>query len=251
MCCNSACVKRQAPGTSAVQKIERRRWGITIRRGGSHRQTQPLERSLRARSPVLGDFAVLCSDFLYAEGCAILGLVQSYFAGESPCAEFHRASRRNYCRNLLSIHWRGGVPLGRDPARFRGNKTVLSQFANRGAVGVDRSIYYIGGLLATCAAVSFAGLARRLQHPRAGRMGRIRSRRRTPRVTPQRSWSTRYASPVTWNLRDHADPRHRAASHSSCPGDGSAYATHVGKPSGMASAPEAEQIGPQGKTGDQ
>ena len=38
----------------ALQKIERRRCRITIRRGGSHRQTQRLERSLRSPSTVLG-----------------------------------------------------------------------------------------------------------------------------------------------------------------------------------------------------
>src|SRR5678816_1014329 len=53
-----------------LQKIERSRCGITIRRGGSHRQTQRLERSIRTRSTVLGDPAVFCADFLYAEGCA-------------------------------------------------------------------------------------------------------------------------------------------------------------------------------------
>src|ERR1044072_3510483 len=149
---------------SLRQKIERRRRGITIRRGGSHRQTQRLERGLRARSPVLGDSAVFCAHFLYAEGCAILGLVQPYLAGESSCAEFHWAGRRNYCRNLLSIHWSVGVTVCRDPSRFRGRKTVLSQLADRAAVGVDRFVYNIRGLFAACAAVSFAGLARCLQY---------------------------------------------------------------------------------------
>src|ERR1700745_1689998 len=87
-------------GEPVLQKIEKSCCGITIRRGGSHGQTQCLERSLRARSTVLGDFAVFCADFLYAEGCAVLGLVQPYFAGESSCAEFHRASWRDHRGNL-------------------------------------------------------------------------------------------------------------------------------------------------------
>src|SRR5919198_2571918 len=230
-----------------LQKIERRRWGITIRRGGSHRQTQRLERGLRARSTVFGDTAVFCADFLYAEGCAVLDLVQPHFASESSCAKFHWASRRNYCRNLLSIHWSGGVPFGRNPARVRGRKTLLSRFADRVAVGLDCSVYYIGWLFAACAAVSFAGLARGLQHSGTGRMDRIRFCRRTPWATPQRSWPTRYASPVDWNLCDHTDPGHRTASDSSCSRDGRAYATHERKPAGMAIAPQASESRSQRK----
>jgi hypothetical protein len=162
---------------AVLQKIERRRCGITITRGGSYRQTQRLERGLRARSFVLGDSAVFCADFLYAEGCAVLGLVQPYFTSEPSCAEFHWPGWRNYRRSLLSIHWSSGVPFGRDPARFRGRETVLSQFADRAPVGVDRSVYYFGCVFAACAAVSFAGLARCLQHSGSGWMDRIRFRR--------------------------------------------------------------------------
>src|SRR4029434_5804159 len=99
------------------QKIERSCGGITIRCGGSHRQTQRMERSLRARSTVLGDAAIFCAHFLYAKGCAVLDLVQPYFAGESSCAELHWASRRNYRGNLLSIPWSGSVPFSGNSAR--------------------------------------------------------------------------------------------------------------------------------------
>src|SRR4030095_646908 len=127
----------------SLQKIERRCCGTTIRRGGSHRQTQRVERSFRSRSAILGNPAVFCTDFLHAEGCAVLDLVQPYFAGESPCAEFHRPSRRNHCGNLLSIHWSGGIPFGRNPAGFRCRKTVLSSFAVRTAVSLDRFVYHL------------------------------------------------------------------------------------------------------------
>src|SRR4029453_16094447 len=110
---------------------------------------------------------------LYAEGCAVLGVVQPYFAGESPCTEFHRPSRRNYRGNLLSIYWSGVVPFVCNPAWFWVRKTVLSRFAGRAAVGLDCSVCHFGCLLAARAAVSFAGLACRLQHPGARRGERI------------------------------------------------------------------------------
>src|SRR5439155_21469137 len=137
---------------------ERRGCRTTIRRGGSHRQTQRLERSLRSRSAILGNPAVFCADLLHAKGCAVLDLVQQYFTGKSSCAEFHRPSGRNYRRSLLSIHWSGGVPFGRNPAGFRCRKTVSSDIAVRAAIGLDRFVYHIGCLFAACAAVSFAGL---------------------------------------------------------------------------------------------
>jgi len=157
--------------------IERRRCGITIRRGGSHRQTQRLERGLRARSTVLGDTTVFCADLLYTEGRAVLDLVQSYFASKSSRAELHRPSRRSYRRNLLSIHRRSGVPFGGHSTRFRSCKTVLPRFTGRAPVGVDRPIRHIRCLFAARAALSFAGLAFCLQYPGAGGLDRIRLRR--------------------------------------------------------------------------
>src|SRR6266481_9361655 len=125
---------RRRMRNSALQKIERRRWGITIRRGGSHRQTQRLERSIRTDSTVLGDPAVFCADFLYAEGCTFVGLVQQYFAGEPSCAELHWASGRNYRGNLLSIHRRRCVPFGSDSAGLRRSETVLPEPTHCAAV---------------------------------------------------------------------------------------------------------------------
>jgi hypothetical protein len=240
----------QALGNAPLQKIERRRCRLTIRRGGSHRQTQRVERSLRSRSAILRNPAVFCADFLHAEGCALLGLVQPYFAGKSSSPEFHRASGCDYRRNLLSIHWRRCVPFGRNPAGFRCRKTVLSRFAVRAAVGLDRSVYHIGCLFTPCAAVSFAGVARRLQHPGAGRLDRIRFRRSAPWITPQRCWPTRYASPAHRNLCNHTDPGHRTASNSSCSRNGCPYAAYERKAGGVAIAPQAAQIGSEGKTGD-
>src|SRR4029450_1534309 len=124
-----------------------------------------------------GDTSFFFAHFLYAKGRTVVDLVQPYFTSESSCAEFHRPSRRNYCGNLLSIHWSGGVPFGRNPPRLWGRKTILSQFARGAAVGMDRFVYHIGCLFASCAAVSFAGLARGLQHSGTGRVDWIRFRR--------------------------------------------------------------------------
>src|SRR5204862_6452091 len=116
---------------------------------------------IRTDSTVLGDPAVFCADFLYAEGCTFVGLVQQYFARETSCAELHWYSWRNYRGNLLSIHWSGRVPFNGDSARIRGGSTVLSRIARRSAFGLDLSIYLIWCLCAACGTVSFAGLARR------------------------------------------------------------------------------------------
>ena len=157
-----------------LQKIERRCSGITIRRGGSHGQTQRLERSFRSRSAFFGNSFVFCADFVHAEGCTFLGLVQPHFAGESPCPEFYWSGRRNCRGNLLSIHWRGVVPFGRNSAGLRRHKTILSRFAGHTPAALDRSIHHIGCLFAACAAVSFAGMALGFQHPGTGWLDRIR-----------------------------------------------------------------------------
>ena len=127
-----------------------------------------MERSLRARFTLRRDAALSRADLLYAEGCAVAGLVQPYFAGKSSGAELHWTRRRDYRRNLLLIHWCGSVPFRGHSARVRRSKTVSSRIAGRAAVGLDRSLYHIGCLFAACAAVSFAGLERRLQHSRTG-----------------------------------------------------------------------------------
>ena len=63
--------ERQRP----LQMIERNARRITIRRGGSHGQTQRLERSLRSRSTFCRHVALFCVDLLYAQRCAFLDLV--------------------------------------------------------------------------------------------------------------------------------------------------------------------------------
>ena len=55
--------------------IERSGHRITIRRGGSHGQTQRLERSLRPRSAFRRHIAVFRAHLLYAKGRAVLDLV--------------------------------------------------------------------------------------------------------------------------------------------------------------------------------
>ena len=60
----------------------------------------------------------------------------------------------------------------------------------------------------------------------------------------------RYASPADRNLCDDTDPGHRTASNSSCSRDGCPYAAYERKAGGVAIAPQAAQIGSEGKTGD-
>ena len=61
----------QAP----LQNIETRRRGVTITRGGPHRKTQRVERSVRSRSSFRRHVAVFRADFLYAEGHTVVALV--------------------------------------------------------------------------------------------------------------------------------------------------------------------------------
>ena len=56
-------------------EIERRGHGVTIRRGGPHRQTERLERSLRSHSAFCRHAVVFCADFLHAKRRTVLGLV--------------------------------------------------------------------------------------------------------------------------------------------------------------------------------
>src|ERR1700746_1301852 len=55
--------------------IETRRCRITITRGGPHRKTQRVERSIRSRSSFCRNVAVFRADFLYAEGYTVVVLV--------------------------------------------------------------------------------------------------------------------------------------------------------------------------------
>lgn len=55
--------------------IETRRCRITITRGGPHRKTQRMERSIRSRSAFCRHLAVLCADFVHAEGYTGVALV--------------------------------------------------------------------------------------------------------------------------------------------------------------------------------
>src|SRR5439155_24420780 len=89
------CVKRH-PFLSHKRRyneIERRGHGVTIRRGGPHRQTERLERSLRSHSAFCRHVVVFCADFIHAKRRTVVGLVQPYLAVEPSCAKFHWADR--------------------------------------------------------------------------------------------------------------------------------------------------------------
>src|SRR5207249_10315097 len=55
--------------------IERRLHGVTITRGGPHRKTQRVERSVRSRSAFCRHVTFFRADFLYAEGYTVVVLV--------------------------------------------------------------------------------------------------------------------------------------------------------------------------------
>src|ERR1051325_6722518 len=55
--------------------IERRLHGITITRGGPHRKTQRMERSVRSRSAFCRHAALFRADFVHAQGYTGLALV--------------------------------------------------------------------------------------------------------------------------------------------------------------------------------
>src|SRR4029434_3079440 len=59
----------------ALVMIERRLHGVSITRGGPHRKTQRVERSVRSRSAFCRHAAVFRADFLYAEGYTVVVLV--------------------------------------------------------------------------------------------------------------------------------------------------------------------------------
>src|SRR5260370_42454010 len=68
-------VSRRACKAKALVVIERRPHGVTITRGGPHRKTQRVERSVRSRSAFCRNAAVFRADFLYAEGYTVVVLV--------------------------------------------------------------------------------------------------------------------------------------------------------------------------------
>ena len=59
----------------ALVVIERRLHGVTITRGGPHRKTQRMERSVRSRSAICRHVALFRADFLHAEGYSVVALV--------------------------------------------------------------------------------------------------------------------------------------------------------------------------------
>ena len=74
--CSGVCVKRRrSPQRGPLQMIERCSQRITIRRGGPHRQTERLERSLRSHSAFCRHLVVFCADFVHAKRRTILDLV--------------------------------------------------------------------------------------------------------------------------------------------------------------------------------
>ena len=59
----------------ALVVIERRLHGVTITRGGPHRKTQRMERSVRSRSAFCRHATFFRADFLHAEGYTVVVLV--------------------------------------------------------------------------------------------------------------------------------------------------------------------------------
>src|SRR6266481_5405703 len=62
---------RRACKTKPLVMIERRLHGVTITRGGPHRKTQRMERSVRSRSAFCRHATFFRPDFLYAEGYTV------------------------------------------------------------------------------------------------------------------------------------------------------------------------------------
>ena len=68
-------VSRRGCKAKALVVIERRLHGVTITRGGPHRKTQRMERSVRSRSAFCRHAPFFRADFLYAEGHTVVVLV--------------------------------------------------------------------------------------------------------------------------------------------------------------------------------
>ena len=147
-------------------------------------QTQRVERSLRSRSAILRNPAVFAlisytpkdvpswvwfshispanrpaQNFIGPVG-AIIARICYQFIGAAACA---------LAAILLGF---GAAKLFYPALRFAPQLAWIVLFVISGAC------------LLACAAVSFAGVARRLQHPGAGRLDRIRFRRSAPWITP-------------------------------------------------------------------
>src|SRR6476646_7784543 len=131
----------QAP----LQNIETRRRRTTITRGGPHRKTQRMERSVRSRSAFCRHATVFRADFLYAEGYTVVVLVYSRFTCESSCTKFHRPGRSDRRRHLLSANRRFRFAVtGSGSARIRRGEIILSSIAFRAPNPVDRFISRFG-----------------------------------------------------------------------------------------------------------
>src|SRR5262249_24390785 len=125
----------------ALLVIERRGHGISITRGGPHRKTQRLERSVRSRSAFCRHVALFRADFLYAEGYTVLPLVESRFASKPPCPKFHRPAWSGCGGHLLPADRRFRFAVaGRRSARLRRGEIVLSAVACGAPNPVDRSV---------------------------------------------------------------------------------------------------------------
>jgi len=73
--CSGGTPERLTSKKPVLLVIERRLHGVTISRGGPHRKTQRMERSVRSRSAFCRHTIVFRADLLYAERYTVVALV--------------------------------------------------------------------------------------------------------------------------------------------------------------------------------
>src|SRR5436309_4110184 len=118
--------------------IETRGRRTTITRGGPHRKSQRLERSVRPRSAFYRHPALFCADFLHAEGYTLLALVQPCFAGKSSRTKFYRAAWGNRGRHLLPVDRRFRIAVaGSGSARIWRGEIILPAIPRGSADPMD------------------------------------------------------------------------------------------------------------------
>ena len=225
--------------TPPLQLIETDAGKITILCGGPNGKKQRLERSLRPHLARRRHTAFSRADFLHAQGCALLGLVQPHFAGESSCAKFHRTVRRNHRRNLLSHDRRGRVSPGGGSARVRRGETISFEFACDAANRLDRSLHRVGRLPLAVTDTLLPRLAFGLQHSRARRLGRLLPGKNR---AAQCHGQGRLSHSLEWNLRDDADPDDWTSADSPCSRNDRDHAPRKRKAARMALAPATPQF---------
>ena len=125
-------------------RIERALRRITMSGSGPHGKKQRLERSLRSDSSRRRHAAFPRADFLHAEGCALLGLVQPGLAAEPARAKFHRTVRRDHRRLFLPDARRRFLFARGRSARFRRREIISCSTAGDAAPRLDRALHRLG-----------------------------------------------------------------------------------------------------------